>query len=398
MPPLLNSSDLYDKLLFIPKLNMSKSQSETERLMALDKIYDFYIPNSMTAEIYTKIYFAIYRSLKKKATIQATKQRNLNFNAIQLNSSSGIIGGCDAFTIIGPAGIGKTASIFHSVSLVTNNKLYEIDNPFIKVIPCLVIQTPFDCSIKSLLLEIIRQIDNTLHTNYYPKLIPTTDVLIGTVSQLCLNHVALLILDEIQNVIHHRAGTSLVHCITQIINSSGISICFSGTPECELFFSSTDYLARRTVGLFYGAMSYDSHFKDCCKYLWNYQPLINRTGITESDYEWLYLHSAGIIANIITLIHDAQELAIISGTEKLDKKMLNQVYCNRMINMHSHIEIQQATMPSSSTYNSKAAIKTSNTKISNDNVISLCVSKSKDTHSDIIDLLRKYISVTEVSI
>lgn len=57
----------------------------------------------------------------------------------------------------------------------------------------------------------------------------TTDMLIGCVSQVSLNHIGLLVVDEIQNVCNHRNGTNLVSMLTQLINNSGISICMVGT-------------------------------------------------------------------------------------------------------------------------------------------------------------------------
>lgn len=55
----------------------------------------------------------------------------------------------------------------------------------------------------------------------------TTDTLIGCVSQIALNNIGLLILDEIQNVCNSKNGRNLVGSITQLVNNSGISICLS---------------------------------------------------------------------------------------------------------------------------------------------------------------------------
>jgi len=47
----------------------------------------------------------------------------------------------------------------------------------------------------------------------------TTDMLIGSVSQVALNHIGLLIVDEIQNVVNSKNGKSLVGALTQLINN-----------------------------------------------------------------------------------------------------------------------------------------------------------------------------------
>lgn len=143
-----------------------------------------------------------------------------------------------------------------------------------RIIPCLIVQCPFDSSVKGLLLEILRKVDETLDSRYYPyalKARATTDMLIGSVSQVALNHIGMLIVDEIQNVVNSKNGKSLIGALTQLINNSGISICMVGTPESTVFFESAMQLARRSVGLQYTAMSYNEYFQNFCKIIFRYQ-------------------------------------------------------------------------------------------------------------------------------
>ena len=104
--------------------------------------------------------------------------------------------------------------------------------------------------------------------------------------QVLLNHVGLLIVDEIQNVVHHRNGRQLVAMLTQLINSSGISICMVGTPEVEPFFSSVNYLARRTLGLKYDSYEYGEYFEVFCRILFQYQYVKEETVLTEKMTDW----------------------------------------------------------------------------------------------------------------
>ena len=43
-------------------------------------------------------------------------------------------------------------------------------------------------------------------------------------AKVALNHIGLLVVDEIQHVVNHKNGKTLVDCLTQLINNSGISI------------------------------------------------------------------------------------------------------------------------------------------------------------------------------
>ena len=135
-------------------------------------------------------------------------------------------------------------------------------------------------------------------------------MLIGSVSQVALNHIGLLVVDEIQNVCNSKHGKSLVGMLTQLINNSGISICMVGTPESAVFFEQAMQLARRSLGLRYDVMEYGDNFKMFCEVLYSYQYVKQRTEITDAVTAWLYEHTSGNISVVVSLIHDAQEIAI----------------------------------------------------------------------------------------
>ena len=128
-----------------------RSQSEAARLIALSDIYKIYIPSPMTTEIYSKLYLALLRSFQKKITKTAIIQQNQNHKAIHQQEYSGIMGGSDSFTIIGNSGIGKSSAISRSLSLLQADGIIEIQKPYTKIIPCIVVQCPFDSSVKGLL-------------------------------------------------------------------------------------------------------------------------------------------------------------------------------------------------------------------------------------------------------
>lgn len=235
-----SGDDLFTALSELPDYDDNiRKQSQAERLIALSDLYKFYIPSPMTIEIYSKIYLALLRSLQKKTTRTTVLQQNENYRGLQRESYSGIIGGSDSFTIIGTSGIGKSSAIDRSIGLLSANGIIETQNPYRRIIPCVVVQCPFDSSVKGLLLEILRKVDEAIGSDYYNKSLKTrvtTDMLIGSVSQVAINHIGLLVVDEIQNVVSSKNGRNLVGMLTQLINNSGISICMVGTPECSIFF------------------------------------------------------------------------------------------------------------------------------------------------------------------
>lgn len=404
IPPMLAGTELLSALEVLPDYDESiRDLDAATRLMALSDLYKLYLPSQMSVEIYSKLYLALLRSLQKKQTSLAIQQQTQNYRAIRQQSYSGIIGGSDSFTIIGASGIGKSTAISRAISLITGNKVIEVEEPYTTIIPCLVVQCPFDSSVKGLLLEILRKVDEYLGSKYYENAMrvrATTDMLIGSVSQVALNHIGLLIVDEIQNVVNSKHGKSLVGALTQLINNSGISVCMVGTPESALFFEQAMQLARRSLGIQYGNMVYDTYFEDFCDVLFSYQYVRNEVTLTPGIMEWLYEHSAGIISVVVSLVHDAQEIAILSGKERLNLETLNMAYQQRLSLLHGYIEPAITKKPQTSTtkQNAPATKASANTAIENENIISQLVTMAKNQQLDLLPMLKDYMPVVEVSI
>lgn len=406
LPEMKSGNELISELSIIPEYDETIcQQNQAVRLMALSDLYQIYIPSQMSLEIYSKLYLALLRSMQKKGTQMAIKQRYENYKAIQQQSYSGILGGSDSFTIIGTSGIGKSSAISRAISLITENRIIETDKPYTKIIPCLIVQCPFDSSVKGLLLEILRKVDEELGTDHYHHAIKsrasTTDMLIGAVSSIALNNIGMLVVDEIQNVVNSKHGKSLIGALTQLINNSGISICMVGTPESTVFFEQAMQLARRSVGLQYNTMSYDDYFQSFCKVLFQYQYTKQKTEITVAITEWLYEHSAGVTSVVISLIHDAQEIAILTGKEVLNLDTLNEAYQQRLLLLHGYI--QPSVIQNKSTSKKKKTAANIKNQIQNDIIQEGCsfstiAEKAKAEHLDVVELLKDVYIIIEVAI
>lgn len=420
LPKMLTGRELRDALTVLPDYDEAVCQMDSaDRLMYLSDIYRIYIPSQMSVEIYSKLYLSMIRSLQKKNTRTAVMQRNENYRRIQSKSYDGIIGGSDSFTIIGCSGIGKSSAIANSIQTATDNVILEIENPYVRIIPCVICQCPHDCSVKGLLLEVLRKIDESIGSNYYKQALrarATTDMLIGNVSQAALNHIGVLVIDEIQNVCHNRNGINLVSVLTQLINNSGISICMVGTPESANFFEKEMQLARRSLGLQYMELPYSQYFKMFCQTVYRYQYVRKRTELSDLITEWLYEHSSGLVSLVISLIHDAQEIAIMNGNEILDLHALDIAYQERLKMMHDYIRPAIITKQSTTVRNKKVTVKKALKKetlegsasetekvkkkpasIEQTNIHSL-IMNARNTDENIIDLLRDHICIAEVAV
>lgn len=392
IPEMLAGEELMKALTVLPQYDKGiRNRSETERLIALNDLYSIYIPNTMSTEIYSKMYLSLIRSLHKKFSKDAVVQRN---------SPVGVIGGADSFTLTGCGGIGKSASIGRAVELIADKRTILTDN-WNEVIPILSVQCPFDSSVKSLLLSILKEVDSVVCSDYYEKALKvraTTDTLISMVSKVALNHIGLLIVDEIQNVVNSKNGRQLVGMLTQLINSSGISICMVGTPACEPFFEREMHLARRTLGLQYGPMPYDEIFIFLCRTLWDYQYIKNKSEISDATVNWLYEHSGGIVSVVVSLLHDAQEIAILNGTEELSFANLNEAYKSRLSMLHSYIEPTVTKKKQTSTKRKTVTYTEIGEPVEEEGLISQLVAKAKTENLDVISLFRKSFPVIEVTV
>ena len=402
LPTMKSGNELLSALEVLPEYDTAICDADAPvRLMALSDLYRVYVPNQMSLEIYSKLYLALMRSLQKKGTTLAIQQRNQNYRAIVQQEYSGIMGGSDSFTIIGASGIGKSSAISRAITLITENRIIEVENPHTKIIPCISVQCPFDSSVKGLLLEILRKVDEVIGGNYYPNALrarTTTDMLIGSVSQVALNHIGLLVVDEIQNVCNSKHGKSLVGMLTQLINNSGISICMVGTPESAVFFEQAMQLARRSLGLWYDVMEYGEDFRTFCEVLYSYQYVKQRTEITDVVMAWLYEHTSGNISVVVSLIHDAQEIAILNGREVLNLESLNEAYQQRLSMLHGFIQPRQKCQTSKTKRKTTVPKVDAHVESDGEFTIAGLVSQAKTEGVDIVELLKNHLPVVEVAV
>ena len=404
LPTMKSGDDLLSSMEVLPEYDESIRSGEAPvRLMALSDLYRIYVPSQMSLEIYSKLYLALLRSLQKKSTTLAVQQKNQNHKAVLQQEYSGIMGGSDSFTIIGSSGIGKSSAISRAIALITENRVIEVGNPYTKIIPCISVQCPFDSSVKGMLLEILRKVDEMIDSKYYGNALrarTTTDMLIGSVSQVALNHIGLLVVDEIQNVCNSKNGKSLVGMLTQLINNSGISICMVGTPESAVFFEQAMQLARRSLGLRYDVMEYGTDFRNFCEIVFSYQYVKQRTEITDAIMEWLYEHTSGNISVVVSLIHDAQEIAILNGKEVLNLESLQEAYQKRLSMLHGFIHMEQKKQTSKT--KRKASVMDVKIPVreehSGEITIAGLVVTAKDENKDIVQLLKAHMPIVEVAV
>lgn len=158
-------------------------------------------------------------------------------------------------------------------------------------------------------------------------------------------------------------------------------------------------LARRSVGLQYNSLCYDEYFESLCETLFQYQYVKQKTEINPAIVKWLYEHSAGVVSVVISLIHDAQEIAILTGKEVLNIETLNMAYKQRLTLLHSYIHIAEPKAKTTKPRKKKPIASSNNLKCDNNGVSIMDMAKqAKINNTDIVALLREHFAVEEVRV
>lgn len=343
LPEMLSGGKLGEALTVLPEYDASIREADAgTRLLRLSDIYRVFIPNRMASEIYHRLYCMASMSLQKKGGTESIRLLNaVHAGTLGTECGSGYRGiatGMASATCIGVSGIGKTSCIQAAINLCGG--VIEVDEPYRKIIPVLVVSCPFNCSFRSLCSQILARVDEYLATDYYRKSQKSTmnaEQVMQMVCQVANLFIGVLVIDEIQMIVESRNGSQLYRMILQLINSSNISVLMCGTPECIPFFGQNPQMARRTVGMQYGPMPYEGEFREFCRILFSYQYVRNRAEMSDRILEWLYGHSGAIPGSLMALIHDAQEIAILDGREELDIAALTEAYDRRMKMLHPYI-------------------------------------------------------------
>lgn len=411
MPGMVMGRELEEAMEFLPAYDPAICKADAgARLVALNDLAEVYIPSHMSYEIYSKIYLSMLHSLKKKQTRDAVRQGNQNHRRLQGLGYHSVLGGSDSFSITGPSGIGKSTALAKSIALAGGEEIITTENPYAQIIPCVNVQCPHDCSVKGLLLSILAQVDIAIGTRYEYLAVKnkaSIDSLIGTVSQVALNNILLIVIDECQNVCRNKGGVNLVAAMTQLINSSGVSICMVGLPETELFFSNEMQLARRGVGLSYQALPCNDYFIKFCETLFSYQYVSNPSQITPDLVDLLYECTGGILALVVSIIMESQQIAILTGKEVLNKETILLAYEERLKNVQDFVKVstkkrkQTATAASGkkSTKIKEQAGEAASLELEGDILIAGILSRRESKGMDAVKLLHKEgILVEEVAV
>lgn len=249
--------------------------------------------------------------------------------------------------LLGGSGSGKTTTLDRTLATYPQAIFHEKYN-FIQVV-YLKIDCPHDGGIKNLCVNFFRALDRVLDTNYeerYVKKRSTAETLLNLMPHVAnLHGLGLLVIDEIQHLSRKRSGgvDKMLNFFVTMVNTIGLPVVLVGTPKARSIFERDLRSARRGAG--FGSLLWEpmvnpapvvdpktgkikrTEWRAFTDVLWKYQWLEKRDEIlSEEIRQCWYDLSQGVHDIVVKLFVLSQLRAIVTGTERITLKLMQQVY------------------------------------------------------------------------
>lgn len=150
-------------------------------------------------------------------------------------------------SIVGISGSGKTRTLnllLNTYPQAISHTSYKNQHMNLYQISHLLIQTPFDGSVKTIIYDFMYQVDLIMGTNYFKRYSNSrlsTSQLMPIIAQIARStHLGMPIIDEIQNLksVKSKNSSQVLNFFTILINLLNIPIVMVGTPRAMDIFQS----------------------------------------------------------------------------------------------------------------------------------------------------------------
>ena len=331
LPPIMSVEEAVESLTMWPEYNKAERELDSYyRFHAIRRLLRYFQPLYTHIDIEQRISCGIRQGYLNRNPIYSRNKRYFG--------SSTALG----FTIIGMSGVGKTTGVERVLSLypqcITHIQ-YE-DKPFyVKQIPWLKLDCPFDGSIKGLCVSFFNMVDKILESSYSQKFYSgryTVDMMLPKMVQIAETHgIGCLIIDEVQHLSQAKSGGSakMLNFFVNLVNVISIPVILIGTTKALPILQSEFRQARRGSGqggLIWDRMQKDESWDILLQTMWKYQWTQIETPITDGLKNLLYDESQGIMDIAVKLYAMAQIKAISDETECITPTVIKEVAAERL--------------------------------------------------------------------
>lgn len=217
-------------------------------------------------------------------------------------------------------------------------------------IPTLYVRLPADGSLKSLARAFFRALDDRLQLHkFYErctyKINLSTTELTDAISQACRTHaIGVIIFDEFQDLIDssRKTNRAIVNYLLYLRDTIGVPLVYVGTFPMLNLFEFDGRSARRAAqggGVLIPRISSPSNqiWAGMCDAYWSRQWVRKPGKLTQSIRDKLFVLSQGVPDYLHQVNARAQELAIESGVETVDEKLLQEAFDARCPQLHAAV-------------------------------------------------------------
>jgi len=343
LPPIYAPDEVVEKLAVYPYYSEEERNLDAHyRIHLTQKLFKCFQPLPLHLDLESRISRVIRQGYLMRNPINREYVMSLRdgykaIHSYDINFSQEFRSQACGFTIIGVSGMGKSVSINRVLSLypqiIVHSKYNGQGFSFYQLV-WLKVDCPFDGSVKGLCIDFFYKVDQLTGTDFYKKVANSkkpVDYMLTLMCQVVRNTgLGLLIIDEVQHLCGARGfgDERMLNFFVTLVNAVGVPIILIGTPKAMSILQSEFRQARRGSGqgdMVWERLQYDGNFEILLDSLWQYQWTRKESILTKSMQESLYEESQGIIDIICKIIVMAQTIAISTGQEQVNEKLIRQV-------------------------------------------------------------------------
>lgn len=232
-------------------------------------------------------------------------------------------------TLIGVSGMGKTrlmSRVLDTVPQVIFHPEYMTTQlVYIRV------EAAQNSSAKAFVLSVHAAIDRALGEHETTRLERGTHY--AALEKLCdrisRSHIGIIVVDEIQNAAKKStsATDNWLGFLVNFVNVVKIPVYLMGTIATLDSFAKSFKMGRRALGevVMNFESEKDEEFINFMKELYRHQYTSKFSSLTEKIIKAFYQRTQGILALMVLLFQYCQKMAIDTGVEEIDEKMVNEV-------------------------------------------------------------------------
>lgn len=360
LPNIMGRDDIIRSLANYPLISKEElSMSGSIRTHLVDRIYGLFQPLPIHIELEERISKMIrqgyiWRNPFSKEIVEKYYQIHealVRKDITKISGNYSVIPTVNSLSIIGVSGMGKSISIgkiLNTYPQVIIHSEYQGINYSQYQLVYMLVNTPHDCSIKGLCLDIISKFDQYLGTDYYRKVANYAAVnsLLPMICQISKRaNLGAMIIDEIQVISKAKSGgkDSILDFFLTLVNSIGVPVILIGTNQAMSMLRSHFRQSRRFTGK--GEIIFDrieSHEHNEWVLFTNSLLKFKATQKYVDDYEGiskvLYYESQGILDIAVKLYAMSQTEAIKNRSEQVTPELISSVARTNLVTVRPAIE------------------------------------------------------------